>query len=401
MNNNNQQIRMTTAQFLARERIVLTGKSTDSPIMVLSSGGLAVASDSDVEVNSPAKAPQTAGVDDNAAAAVSQQASKGKPSTRSQRQAKPPAAKPIAIDMDVEVLEVDQESAEMPPAKLRAVENLSLPKRARMPSNSAKGEARRRKNEGSEARQPRKRQTSRSAASQGTAQPPAPARAEEPGAATAEEPGAATAEDAGAVKAEQAGPSEPPRRQQRAAAPAAASAAAGDAKLPKKTARKTAGATQKAPSVKVKKEAAAAATAGSSGVIEKVLPQAELDAALAGLKRAEPHHELKHEPGEALPAYMHASTHDAWQLSCTCRASFRKGELLRYEIHLFKCREGALSQLWDPSEREALCVSRRGPDGESLPEEVLGGGSEGGTLWHVLKTQRDISEVWSACAHFR
>ena len=49
---------------------------------------------------------------------------------------------------------------------------------------------------------------------------------------------------------------------------------------------------------------------------------------------------------------------------------------------MVKCRQGALPQIWSPGEREALRVSGRGPDGENVPEEILGGGSKGTATLH-------------------
>lgn len=84
---------------------------------------------------------------------------------------------------------------------------------------------------------------------------------------------------------------------------------------PNKTARKnTGGATGRpraqkapaegAPSGKVeKKEKAKAAGYAAGGVIGTVLPKAELAAALAALKKAVPHQEMKHVPGQPAPIH--------------------------------------------------------------------------------------------------
>ena len=288
---------MSSVQIISRQRGVPPGISMGSALVTLSSGGLAVASDSDIEVDSPVKCPRNADLQESRSPGFTWEISKSRPSTCDQQQNE-------LAKSDAGILEIDGEPIQMPPAKLRAVENVSLPSRAAKPSEG-KGGSRRRKNEGPEPCRPWKRQNSRSSAARFSAQPSSPAKAEEAAAigpeAGAQEQGAVSIAAAGAFQAERPGTSRAPQPRQKAASAAASNSQAlcdPTARL-KKTARKTAGATQKAPAVKVKKEAPAPA---GSGVVEKVLPQAELDAALAGLKRATPHEEMKHEPGEALPS---------------------------------------------------------------------------------------------------
>ena len=370
---------MSSVQILSRQRGLPAGISMGSALVTLSSGGLAVASDSDVEVDSPLKCPEKADLQEIRSAGVPLEISKGRPSIDIQQQREP-------ADFDAGILEIDGEPTQMSPAKLRAVENLSLPPRAAKPSKGPRG-SKRRKNEGPESCRPRKRQPSRSSAARATAQLSAAVRAEEAGAikaeAGAQEEGAVSIAAAQALKAEQAGPSKAPQQKQKPASAAASnlqgpSNAARGGKL--KTARKTTGATQKVPAVKVKKEAAALA---GRGVVGKVLPQAELAAALAGLKRAAPHQEMKHEPGQASfvqNAILYGALKKEFSLPFSLPSSNHAAES---GSSMHKCRKGALPHFWDPGEREALRVSARGPDGESVPDEVLGGRPKGKWQVHI------------------
>lgn len=358
-------------------RFAFACASTDSPATLCTA--VTVESDSDVEilsVHSPLDRRGSAYIEEGSSAEVSRPIPNGKQAMGNHQSVLKPPVQPFTTECPQET---QKAYADMQPMQTHSSKLRSLEKLYQNPESSEDvvGRRRRRRQE-SEPRLTRQKQPPRSASTQ-TAKQPAAAVKAEVGAVRAEQAGASRPEETGSHRAQggQAIPIEAvavsdapqPRGHTVLAAPGVAQAqtdAGAAGKRTSRTARKsTAGATRKAPAVKVKKEAPARmdtvaeevdvkvtvkvtlkkeapvkkevkvkketkAKSGTKlqagvGVIGKVLTRAEMDAALRGLKRAEPNQEMKHASGKA-SIYWISSVQD---VCCSCLLRLIQGMFLK------------------------------------------------------------------------